>query len=144
MPLIGLESLVQSFLHRYSNRIAAYVLDRFEERLWPVFRSWLRTRLNRSTIMTESLAIELKVYARFFKFVSCEDGRILGGCMVAGDQEPGVYNEVKIQIFDGLEWSLYDQNIPDDQAQEFVRRAVEYEIKEMFVVRPAVPVDFSG
>ncbi len=61
--------------------------------------------------------------------------------MLAGDEEPGVYNEAKIQVFDGREWSIYDHNIPDAQAQEFVRRAVEYEIKEMFVVRPAGPAE---
>ena len=141
--MVGLEFLVQFFLHKYSQKAAGYVLDKLEERLWPIFRRWMQSRLNRSAAMTDPFVIEVKIHARFFKFISCEDGRILGGCMVAGDEEPGVYNEAMIQVFDGPEWSIHE-NIPDADAQEFIRRAVEHEIKETFVVRPAAPMEFQG
>lgn len=93
--------------------------------------------------MTNTSIIAMNTEARFFKFVSCEDGRILGGCMVAGDEQPGVYNEAMVQVFDGSEWSIHE-DIPDADAQEFIRRAVEHEIKETFVVRPAAPADFQS
>ena len=141
--MIGLESLVQFLLHKYSKRATDYALDKFEERLWPAFRTWLQDRLNRSSAMTNTSIIAVNTQARFFKFISCEDGRILGGCMVAGDEEPGVYTEAMIQLFDGPEWSIHE-TFPDADAQEFIRRAVEHEIKEVFVVRPAAPVEFQA
>jgi hypothetical protein len=141
--MIDLEFLVQFFLNKYSDRAAAYILNKMDERLWPMFKKLLQNRSTRRVPMTNPsyLELELKVHLRFFKFISCEDGRTLGFAMLAGDEEPGVYNEAKIQVFDGREWSIYDHNIPDAQAQEFVRRAIEYEIKEMFVVRPAGPAE---
>ncbi len=84
------------------------------------------------------MEIKLDLRVRFFEFISCETGDVLGHCLlVSDDGKPDVYTESKFEIFGGRAWSNYDLSIKDDFAQEYVRRNVEYEIKELFVVLPA-------
>ncbi len=74
--------MVQFFLNKYSDRAAAYILNKMDERLWPVFKKLLQNRSTRRVPMTNPsyLELELKVHLRFFKFISCEDVKNAGIC----------------------------------------------------------------
>ena len=142
MPI---DFLFQIFLHKFSDRAVRYILENPDKRLWPKLRDLLLDVLKRRGVMTttDTIDVDIKLRIRLFQFISCDTGEVLGHCAMVAEDDFSVFNEAKFQIFSGREWSNYDLAIPNDKALEYVRRSVEYEIKELFVVRPGT-IDLSG
>ena len=135
-----MEFLLQIFLTKVADKAVERLLKTLDQRVWPKARDILKDLLKRRATMVRSgvLRINVDFSVMYFEIVSCDTGDVLGHCLlVSDDGKPDVYTEAKFEIYGGRAWSNYDLYIKDDFAQEYVRRNVEYEIKELFVVLPA-------